>query len=189
MLKQPDVAKFIEAMVKEIEGHVGREHWVIIPRAEMPSGMKTILAVWSFKRKRLPDGTITKWKARLCCHGGMQQWGVNYWETYAPVVCRASVRLILIVAAINRIPTRSIDFILAFPQADVDVPVYMEMPYGIDLVGADRKEYVLKLNKNLYGLKQASLTFFQLLSKGLVDRGFQPSMIDPCFLFGTIALF
>ena len=63
----------------------------------------------------------------------MQQWGVNYWETYAPVVCWASVRLILIVAAISGIHTRSIDFILAFPKADINVPVYMEMPYGIDL--------------------------------------------------------
>ena len=69
----------------------------------------------------------------------MQQWGVNYWETYAPMVCWASVRLILIVVSINRLPTKSIDFILAFPQADVDVPVYMEMPFGIDLVDANRK--------------------------------------------------
>ena len=78
MLKQPDVSKFVEAMVKEIDDHVRREHWDIIPRSTMPTGTKTILAVWSFKRKRLHYGTITKWKARLCCHGGMQQWGVNY---------------------------------------------------------------------------------------------------------------
>lgn len=180
MCQQPDMPKFIDAMVKEVADHNERLHWDIIPRAEIPAGMKTILAVWSFKRKRLPDGTITKWKARLCCHGGMQQWGVNYWETYAPVVCWASIRVILIIAAINRIPTRSIDFVLAFPQADVDVPVYMELPIGIELAGENKRHYVLKLNKNLYGLKQASLTWFEMLSKGLVDRGFTASKIDPC---------
>ena len=78
MMHQEDMPKFVEAMQKEVVDHNEREHWDLIPRSEMPAGMKTILAVWSFKRKRLPDGTITKWKARLCCHGGMQQWGVNY---------------------------------------------------------------------------------------------------------------
>jgi len=73
MMHQEDMPKFVEAMQKEVVDHNEREHWDLIPRSEMPAGMKTILAVWSFKRKRLPDGTITKWKARLCCHGSMQQ--------------------------------------------------------------------------------------------------------------------
>ena len=110
----------------------------------------------------------------------MQQWGVNYWETYAPVVCWASVRMILIIAMINNLPTRSVDFVLAFPQADVDVPVYMELPIGFELHNANKREYVLKLNKNLYGLRQASLTWFDMLPKGLVDRKFKPSAIDSC---------
>lgn len=179
-LQQPDRGKFMDAMEKEVDDHVERKHWSMILRSQMPKDMKTILAIWSFKRKRLPDGTITKWKARLCCHGGMQQWGMNYWETYAPVVCWASVRLILNIAMINRLPTRSVDFVLAFPQADVDVPIYMELPVGMDLHNANKSEYVLKLNKNLYGLKQASLTWFEMLSKGLVERNFKPSAIDSC---------
>ena len=136
MMQQEDKGNFMQVMVKEVDDHVERKHWSMIRRTEMPTGMKTILAIWSFKRKSLPDGTITKWKARICCHGGMQQWGVNYWETYAPVVCWASVRLILIIAMVNGLPTRSVDFVLAFPQADVDVPVYMELPVGFELDNA-----------------------------------------------------
>ena len=45
-----------------------------------------IMMIWSFKRKRHPDGTLDKYKARLCCHRGQQQWGVTYWDTYASVV-------------------------------------------------------------------------------------------------------
>ncbi len=65
-------------------------------------------------------------KARLCAHGGMQTWGQNYWETYAPVVNWASVRLILAIAKIHGLSSKSIDFVLAFPQADLEIPVYMD---------------------------------------------------------------
>ena len=81
MLKQDDRADFIEAMVKEVKDHEKRKHWERVPRSEIPLGTKTIMSIWSFKRKRLPFGMILKYKARLCAHGGMQQWGVNYWET------------------------------------------------------------------------------------------------------------
>ena len=135
MLKQDDMANFIEAMTKEVDDRETRKHWICVPRSMIPKGTKTILSIWSFKRKRLLDGTIVKWKARLCCHGGMQKWGINYWEMYAQVVGWASVRLLLIIASINRIPTRSIDFVLAFPQATLDVPVYIELPFGIRVLG------------------------------------------------------
>ena len=180
MMQQDDRGQFMNVMVKEVDDHVERNYWNMMLRSQMSKDMKTILAIWLFKRKRLADGTITKWKARLCCHGGMQQWGMNYWETYVPVVCWASVRLILIIAMINKLPTRSVDFVLAFPRADVDVPIYMELPVGMDLDEGNKRDYVLKLNKNLYGLKQASLTWFEMLSKGLIDRNFMPSAVDSC---------
>ncbi len=68
------------------------------------------------------------------CHGGQQTWGQDYWETYAPIVTWVSVCLLLIVAKIHGIELKSIDFVLAFPQADLDVPVYMEFPAGVNPV-------------------------------------------------------
>ena len=99
--------------------------------------------------------------------------GENYWDTYAPVVTWASVRLLLIIAKIHNPDSKTIDFVLAFPQADLDVPVYMELPVGLspDNEGDDFwRRYVLRLNKSLYGLKQAGHNWFQKLSKGLIDR-------------------
>ena len=184
MLKQPDKHKFVEAMLEETAVHEKRNHWTAMLRTDMPAGAKTILSIWSFKRKRIPDGTISKYKARLCAHGGMQSWGVDYWETYAPVVNWMSVRFILTVAKIHKLDTKVIDFVLAFPQAKLDVDVFMEIPAGMVLSGPSgsfyRGKYVLKLNKSLYGLKQASANWFEMLSTGLKDRGFKSSNVDPC---------
>ena len=100
------------------------------------------MVIWSFKRKRLPDGKKSKYKVCLCTHGGQQQRGVNYWEMFSPVVNWMSVRLIFIVALIEDLPARSIDFFLVFPQADLDVPVYMEIPAGIDVLGANGGQHI-----------------------------------------------
>ncbi len=115
----------------------------------------------------------------------MQTWGQNYWETYAPVVNWASVCILLAVAKIHGLSSKSIDFLLAFPQADLEVPVFMELPLGFDAPDSqNQKHYVLQLNKSLYGLKQAGYNRFAKLSNGLEDCGFVPSSIDPCVFFG-----
>ena len=111
------------------------------------------MSIWSFNWKRFPDETLNKHKARLCAHGGVQTWGTNYWETYAPVINWASGCLLLAVDKIHGLPSKSIDFVLAFPQADLEVPVYMELPLGFDAPqNESHKLYVLCLNKRLYGL-------------------------------------
>ena len=182
MLKQPDAAEFVKAMIKEADDHETRDHWEVIPRWQKPLADKTILAIWSFKRKRFPDGRINKWKARLCAHGGMQTYGVNYWETYAPTVNWISVRFLLIVAQVLDLNTQAIDFVLAFPQADLDVPIYMELPAGMELTGYGNRSnnYVLRLKRNLYGLKNASLNWHAKLKTALEDRDFVESLSDPC---------
>jgi len=180
VFKQDDRADFVAAMINEVEDHESREHWTMIPRSNMPAGAKSILSIWSFKRKRFPDGRVMKHKARLCAHGGMQTWGENYWETYAPVVNWLSVRILMIVSIIHDLETRSMDFILAFPQAELDTDVFMELPFGFEAPCGNNKAYVLKLNKSLYGLKQAAHNWFKTLDKGLQDRGFKPSNIDRC---------
>ncbi len=181
-LKQDDAIKFIKAMSVEVEAHESRNHWTMVPRSSLPEGAKTIRAIWSFKRKRFPDGRLNKHKARLCAHGGMQQWGENYWETYSPVVNMLSVRLLLAIAHIHGLETKSIDFVLAFPQAEIDIDIWMEIPDGMEPFGdpTNRKAYVLKLNKSLYGLKHASHNWYEKLKQSLITRDFSPLKIDPC---------
>ena len=71
--KQPDWHLFFKAMEKEINDHEEREHWTMVERSTLPRATKTIKAIWSFKRKRFPDGRFNKHTSRLCAHGGMQR--------------------------------------------------------------------------------------------------------------------
>ena len=121
-------------MLEEIEVHEKREHWTLMNRKDMPAGAKTIMAIWSFNRKRYPDGSLNKHKARLCAHCGQQTWGQGFWDTYVPVIPWDSVQLLLIVAKIHKLDSKCIDFVLSFHQADLLIPVYMELPAGVTLI-------------------------------------------------------
>ena len=55
----------------------------------------------------------------MCAHGGMQKWGMNYWETYSPVVNCMSIRDMLTVNIIRELHNNSVDFVLTYTQADV----------------------------------------------------------------------
>ena len=84
------------------------------------------MEIWSFRRKRDNiSGKVTKYKARIYAHGRMQEKGINYWETYTPVVQWISVRIMLTLAAIENLRNKSIDFALAHPHADFDVDIYI----------------------------------------------------------------
>ena len=196
MLQQPDRDDFMEAMRKEVDSLFKEEIWAIVPRQQMKDHYATqrklgkdikreqIMMIWSFKRKRHPDGTLDKHKARLCCHGGQQQWGVNYWDTYAPVVSWSSIRILMTLSKLHNLHTKSVDFVQAYPQAEIKSSIYLQNPAGVVLT--NKGDVVLKLLKNLYGLKDAGLTWFEHLSAGLEDIGFAPTASDPCiFVKGT----
>ena len=95
----------------------------------------------------------------------MQQYGVNYWETYSPTVTWISVRFLMIVAQIHKLATKAIDFVHTFHQDDLDIPAYMELLAGIDHAGYVKYslKYLLKLKKPLYGLKNVSLNWYNKL--------------------------
>lgn len=114
-MNQEDAVDFIRAIVKEVEDdHEFRNHWTMVPGSET-NGKKTILSIWSFKRKRSPSGELLKHKARLWEHGRMQKWGDSYWETYSPTVNWLSLHALSAVSLINQLSTSTIDFKLAFP--------------------------------------------------------------------------
>ena len=119
-MKRDDKLDFVDATEKEISDHEKGGHWSIVHRDTFQNKARPIKAIWSFKQKRKPDGELLKHKARLCAHGGMQQWGDSYWETYSPVVNMLSVRLILAIAKLRNLDSKAIDFVLAFPQADLE---------------------------------------------------------------------
>ena len=188
-MRQPDREQFIEAMVKEVTTHTERGHWEIMSRSGVPEGTDVLPAVWAMKRKRkILTREVYKWKARLNVHGGKQKLGVNYWETYAAALKWSSIRFFLTQIVINSWHTRQIDFVLAYPQADVECDLYLEIPQGFTFNG-ERKTHCLKLLKNLYGSKAAGRVWQQHLFRGLADIGFTQSDTDECVFYRNRTIF
>ena len=126
--------------------------------------LKTILYIWSSKREIFPSGELMKHKACLCAHGGMQQWGMDYWETYSPVVYWIKVITLLDIASIHDLPTECIDFVLMLPQDEFYIDVYMYIPIGMEVDDVSQKCKVININIPIYGLKQSLLNRSNLLS-------------------------
>ena len=127
-LQQADRDEFVKAMHKELQDHVDRKHWKVVPISAIPKHKHAIPMVWSMKRKRNPVGEIIKWKARLCAGRHRSQEFVDYWSTYSPVVSWNTVWLMIVIALINNWHMESIDFVLAFPQAPIRTNIFMKPP-------------------------------------------------------------
>ncbi|GAX26628.1 hypothetical protein FisN_UnNu100, partial [Fistulifera solaris] len=169
-----------EAMVKEIRMLEMMGTWKKIPRASVPANKRVIKSTWAFRLKRSPDGTPTKYKARFCVRGDMEIKGVDYFESYSPVVQWSTVRLLLIMSIVHGMHTRQVDYVNAFAQAPLPPTeeCYIEMPQGFHDDGEDT---VLMLQKTLYGKSDSPLRFFNLLKDTLEKHGFKQLVdIDAC---------
>jgi hypothetical protein len=152
-----DSPEFKTVMVKEANDHTGaRGTWQFWEKRNVRDGHKILSSIWAFKcKQRIDTPRVYKHKARLNIHGGQQTYGVNYWETFSPFVNWFSIRLCMTFALIFDWYTRQIDFVLAFPQADVECDLFMKLPpCGLVFEGADHSTHCVKLIKNLYGQKQ-----------------------------------
>jgi len=106
-LQQDDRDQFIHAVIKEVNDHIQRGHWELAPLSSVPKEEKVLDAVWSMKRKRhILTRKVYKWKARLNVHGGQQEYAVNFYDTYAPVVTWPTIRLLLTLGIIHKWKSR-----------------------------------------------------------------------------------
>jgi hypothetical protein len=189
-LQQPDAKQFANAVVKEVNGHVDNNHWRLIKREDVPEDAQVVPLVWSMRRKRnLTTNKITKHKARLNLHGGKQVFGMNYFETYAPVVTWFAIRLMIVMGIIFNWALCQVDFVMAYPQAPIEMDIYMELPQGIQTATGNSKDHVLKLLKNIYGQKQAGRVWNSFLVDKLVSLGYTASLIDDCVFFRGDTIF
>ncbi|KAG7370589.1 reverse transcriptase RNA-dependent DNA polymerase [Nitzschia inconspicua] len=174
VMNGPHRAGFLEAMKLEIETLTNMYCWDVVDRI---AGMNVLPSTWAFKLKRYPDGSVRKYKARFCAGGHRQIEGVDFFETFAPVVNWTTVRLLLILSQVLGLSSRQVDYTAAFIHAPIHDVVYVRMPRGFAEEGK-----VLKLRRSLYGLKQSPRNFFLHLKSNLEACGFRnPSPdTDPC---------
>jgi hypothetical protein len=173
-----DAAGFRTAMDKEIKELALKHAWDLVPAITAEQADKRVLGTtWAFKRKRYPDGTLKKLKSRICCRGDQQVIGVDVFDTYAPVVSWAVVRLVLSIAVALNWSTAQVDYANAFVQAKLDEPIYITCPRDYEVPG-----HILKLNRSLYGLRESPRNWFTALSEGLRSQGFTQCnrITEPC---------
>jgi hypothetical protein len=188
-MKQPDREKFMEAMEKECEAHYKEGNYKLIKKDKLPEGATLLSSVWQMKRKRKPStGEISKYKARMNVDGSNMIKGLHYEETYAPVVQWETIRSFISMAIISNWHTRQLHFVIAYTQADIKRDLYMKLPAGLTMPGRtiteqDRKDFVLKLEKNLYRQKQAGRVWYLHRRRNLLKLGFKPSKHDECVFY------
>ncbi len=86
-LKQPDAKEFVQAVIKEVNGHLDSNNWMLQKQSKVPENVQIVPLVWSVQRKRnLTMNKVKSYKARLNLHGRKQVYKMNYFETYTPLV-------------------------------------------------------------------------------------------------------
>jgi histone deacetylase 1/2 len=150
--------------------------WHLVPPAR---GQNIIDCKWVYKVKRKADGTVDRYKARLVAKGFKQRYGIDYEDTFSPVVKAATIRLVLSIAMSRGWTLRQLDVKNAFLHGVLEEEVYMRQPPGYE----SRLGYVCKLDKALYGLKQAPRAWYSRLSSKLQSLGFSASKADTSLFF------
>ena len=147
----PDSVKWLNAMKSEIESMYENQVWNLV---DPPEGSKPIECKWIFKKKTDADGNVTVYKARLVAKGFRQIQGIDYEETFSPVAMLKSVRILLAIAAYYDYEIWQMDVKTAFLNGMLSEDVYMIQPEGF--VNPQYAGKVCKLQRSIYGLKQAS---------------------------------
>jgi hypothetical protein len=172
----PFQAEFWQAMRLEFHTLLNEfDCWDYVPNP----GKNVLRSTWAFKIKRYPDGRVKKFKARFCARGDMQKEGIDYFETWAPVVMWSTVRIVMVLAAKLDLVSVQCDITAAFIHGRVPVTeeIYVHQPRGFH---RGRGDEVLRLKRTLYGLKQSPRYFFEYISERLIKLGLSPSKYDPC---------
>lgn len=174
-INSPHSNEWKKAMDDEINALIKNNTYELVP---LPEGRKPISTRWIYKVKHRADGSIKRFKARWVARGFSQQFGVDYDETFSPVVRMENLRLLLGIATALDYKIHQMDVDSAFLQAELNEDIYVTQPEGY--ISNDQPDHVCKLIKSLYGLKQAPLLWNRTIDEHLKQNGFLPSQADSC---------
>lgn len=174
--KDVDSHKWQEAMREEMESLLTNQIWDLVP---LPSKRKALKNKWVYKSKE-EDGGKKRYRARLVVKGYGQQKGIEFDETFSPVVKMTTIQAILGLAAVWELELEQFDFKTAFLHRD-DEELYMEQSKRFDKEGQEHLYYRLK--RSLYGLKQALRQCYLKFDRFMTEHKFIQCESDPCVYF------
>ncbi|GAA0167895.1 transmembrane signal receptor [Lithospermum erythrorhizon] len=164
-----------QAMSDEYTSLVQNNTWELVP---LTNGHNLIGSKWVYKVKLNPDSSISRYKARLVAQGFKQQYGLDFDQTFSPVVKPATIRTVLTI----KWDLRQLDVKKAFLNGTLSETIYMKQPQGF--VHPDFPTHACLLQKSLYGLKQVPRAWFQKVSAFLLNHGFsRSSAYSSLFIF------
>jgi hypothetical protein len=139
------------AMEEEYAALLANQTWELVPR---PPRSNIVTGKWIWTHKRRADGSLERYKARWVLRGFTQRPGIDYDETFSPVVKPTTIRTVLSLALARSWPVHYLDVKNAFLHGLLTETVYCSQPAGF--VDSTHLDMVCRLNRSLYGLKQAA---------------------------------
>lgn len=164
---------WVIAMQEELNQFVRNDVWTLVPQ---PKSQTIIGTKWVFRNKMDENGIVSRNKARLVAQGYNQQEGIDYDETFAPVARLESIRILLAYACAHNFKLFQMDVKSAFLNGVINEEVYVAQPPGF--IDFEKPNYVYKLKKALYRLKQAPKAWYDRLKTFLVDHKYTMGLVD-----------
>jgi len=176
----PEHASWRAAMDEEMRSMERFGVYNRVPRSAA-KGRQILGCGWVYKRKVNKLGEVVRYRSRLVARGCSQRpfdsFDPNH--TYSPVCHKDSLRVFLSVCAAENLEVRKCDVTAAFLQADLEEKIFMRMPPGYSSF-IDGEDAIMELKRAVYGLKQASASFYTAMDTHLKSKGFVPTLGDPC---------
>ena len=174
-LNGPEGTQWHDAMQQEIDSLCKHDVWEL---TDLPDRKQAIGSKWVFRTKCHADGSIERRKARLVAQGYSQKYGVDYDETFSPVVRFESLRTVIALSVQQGLTLHQMDVATAFLNGELAEEVYVKQPEGFVVKG--KEHLVCNLNKSLYGLKQSPRCWNYTLDGHFKSMGFKQAPSDPC---------
>ena len=182
-VSDPDYGvEWVKAEKEEVKNMLSNKTFREVRIADLPMGTRIVSGRWVFKVKPAPDGKVSVFKARIVARGNETKPGVHYDDTFAPVACSTTIKLLLAIATTLGLRLRSVDFKSAFLHAvrgKDQKNIYMRPPPG---AGCPPGKVWLIL-KALYGLADSPLLWHKTLVDFLKTLGYKQSSHDPCLMY------
>jgi hypothetical protein len=176
-------------MQHEYSSLIDNGTWELV---DLPPDRMVVNIIWIYKVKSHTTGDVSRFKARFVAKRCSQRAGLDYIETFSPIIIMASLRLFLTITAARDLELCELCIDIAFLYAPIKEDMHIRQPLGF----SDGTSKVCHLKRCLYGLKQSPREFNMLLRAWLVDYGWQQCVSCPCIyicrtghVFAIIALY